>query len=294
MDPALEQFQFIWSAAGDYGLKILISLLIWFIGSTVAKVAGDGISRVLRYQDSIDPSVANFASRATRWIGLIIIAVLVLGVFGVNTTSIAAVLGAMTLAIGLALRETLANVAAGVMILMVRPFLTGHYVQISDNKGIVRAINLFNTELVTVDNIQVFVPNNEVWKSAIRNYSAFDRRRMDVVIGIGYDSDTDKAIAVARRLIDADPRALQEPEPFVRVTELADSSVNLTLRVWCMSHDVHNMKFDLLKAIKEQFELAGVSIPYPHLEVIHRPASTYVGPGSDTTLAELSNTRFGV
>ena len=149
MDPALEQFQFIWAAAGEYGIKLVIALVIWFIGSTLAKVAGDGVRRVLMLQDGIDPSVANFAARAMRWLGLIIVLVLVLNVFGINTTSIAAMLGAMTLAIGLALRDTLANVAAGIMILVMRPFLTGHFVEIGDITGTVKMINLFNTEIAS-------------------------------------------------------------------------------------------------------------------------------------------------
>jgi small conductance mechanosensitive channel len=201
---------------------------------------------------------------------LIIIAVLVLNVFGINTTSIAAMLGAMTLAIGLALRETLANVAAGIMILVVRPFLTGHYIEIGENKGNVRSINLFNTELATLDNIQIFIPNNEVWKSSIRNYSAFDRRRLELVVGIDYGANLDKAMRLAKRTIEADPRAILMPEPFVGVTELASSSVDLTIRVWCLSGDFASMKVDLLKALKETFDQAGIAIPYPHLEVIHK------------------------
>ena len=274
MDPAIEQFRFIWSAVGDYGVKILIALVIWFVGSTLAKVAGDGVSRVLQYQEGIDVSVSNFAARGVRWIGLIIVGVLVLNVFGINTTSIAAMLGAMTLAIGLALRETLANVAAGIMILVVRPFRTGHFIETGSNKGTVQSINLFNTELATIDNVLVIVPNNEVWKAPIRNFSAFDRRRLDFVIGVGYSSDMDKAISTIRRAIEAEPRAIMEPEPFVGVVELAASSVNLEVRVWCIAGDLVGMKFDLLKAIKERLDQAGIEIPYPHVEVIQKEAGS--------------------
>lgn len=270
MDPALEHFQFIWAAAGEYGIKLVIALVIWFIGSTLAKVAGDGVRRVLMAQDGIDPSVANFAARAMRWLGLIIVLVLVLNVFGINTTSIAAMLGAMTLAIGLALRDTLANVAAGIMILVMRPFLTGHFVEIGDITGTVKMINLFNTEIASADNIQNMVPNKMVWQSPIKNYSAYDRRRLDMTIGIDYGADADRALGIVRRLIETDARAIMQPDPFVRVTELGDSAVNLTLRVWCLASDIHEMKFDLTKAIKERFDQAGISIPYPHMEVIYK------------------------
>ena len=287
MDPAIEQFGFIWAAVGTYGAKVLIALLIWFIGTTIAKIAADSVRRVFRMQPAIDPSVANFAALATRWLGLIIVLVLVLNVFGINTTSIAAMLGAMTLAIGLALRDTLANVAAGIMILVIRPFSTGHFVEIGDITGTVRIINLFNTEIATTDNIQILVPNKEVWQSPIKNYSAYEQRRLDMTIGIDYGADADRAIGIVRRLIETDTRAIMEPEPFVRITELADSSVNLTLRVWCLSGDLHAMRFDLTKAIKEHFDQAEIAIPYPHMEVIYKeaanPSQTPLSSGGTAT-----------
>ncbi len=270
MDPAAEQFQAFWLAAGDYSVKAVMALIIWFVGTTIAKVASDGVRRIIAMQDGIDISVANFAARAVRWLGLAIIAIFCLNLFGINTTSVAAMLGAMTLAIGLALRDTLANVAAGLMILIVRPFATGHFIEIGDHTGSVRSINLFHTELASVDNIQIIVPNSEIWKASIRNFSAYDRRRLDMVIGIDYGSDVDRAIRLIQHLIDLDPRALRDPQPFVRVTELAQSSVNITLRVWCRTTDHFDLKFDLTKQIKERFDQAGISIPYPHLEIIQK------------------------
>jgi small conductance mechanosensitive channel len=270
MDPTNGEFAFIWAAAWDWGVKCLIALVIWFIGTTIAKVVSNAVRRLLLRYDGVDPSVANFAARAVNVVGLIIIAVLVLNLFGINTTSIAAMLGAMTLAIGLALRETLANVAAGIMILVTRPFLTGHYIDIGGDAGTVRAINLFNTELASLDNVQIIVPNKQIWDSTLKNYSAHERRRLDMVIGVDYGADLDQAVAIMTRLIDADPRALRDPEPFVKVTELGQSAVDITLRVWCRAEDLFDMKFDLTKKIKERFDQAGISIPYPHIELVHK------------------------
>ncbi|MFT5508409.1 MAG: small conductance mechanosensitive channel [Hyphomicrobiaceae bacterium] len=272
MDPTLEHLNFIWSAAGDYGLKLLVAVIIWFIGTTIAKIAGDSVRRILSYQEGLDPSIANFAARATRWIGLMVVLVLVLNVFGINSTSIAAMIGAMTLAIGLALRDTLSNVAAGLMILIMRPFQTGHYVEIGDITGTVKMINLFNTEIASRDNIQILVPNQQVWKSAIKNYSSYSRRRLEMVIGIDYGANADRAVEIVRNAIESNPRSILQPEPFVRVTALGDSAVDLTLRVWCLSGDVNELKFDLTKMIKERFDRAGIAIPYPHMEIIHREA----------------------
>ena len=276
MDPSNGEFQFIWQAAWDWGIKAAIAVAIWFIGTTIAKVLSNTARRLLLRYDGVDPSVANFAARAVNVLGLVIIVVLVLNLFGINTTSIAAMLGAMTLAIGLALRETLANVAAGIMILVTRPFLTGHYIEIGGEAGTVRAINLFNTELASLDNVQIIVPNKQIWEATLKNYSAHERRRLDMVVGVDYGSDLDQAVAIINRLVDGDPRALREPEPFVKVTELGQSSVDITLRVWCRSDDLFDMKFDLTKKIKERFDQAGISIPYPHIELVHKEPP---GPG---------------
>ena len=270
MDPTLEQFQFIWQGAGEYGVKLLLALIIWFAGTTVAKLAGDSVQRVLRMRRDIDPSVGNFAARAIRWTGLVVIVVMVLNVFGVNTTSIAAVMGAMTLAIGFALRDTLANVASGIMILVMRPFLTGHFVEIGDITGRVKSINVFNTEIATVDNIQNLVPNKVVWESPIKNFSAYPERRLDMTIGVDYRTDLDQAIRIVRRLVEADQRALMQPEPFVKVTGLGESAIDLTVRVWCRASDLHEFRFDLTKAIKERFARESISIPYPHMEIVHK------------------------
>ena len=183
---------------------------------------------MLKARDGLDPSVANFAGRALKFIGVIVVAILDL--FEVETTGVIAVLGAATLAIGLALKDTLANFAAGAMILLFRPFATGDFIEVSGETGTVKNINLFRTEIATVDNVQIIIPNNDTWTTVLKNYSAYDRRRMDLVIGIDYGADMDTAVAAIRGAVTNDPRTLLDPEPFVRVSSLGESSVDITVR----------------------------------------------------------------
>ena len=248
-------------------VKLAIAGAIWFAGTTVSKIVCDTVRSVLRARDGLDPSVANFAARALNWLFIGIMLVAILDLFEVETTGIVAVLGAATLAVGLALKDTLANFAAGVMILLFRPFKTGDFIGVSGERGTVQNINLFRTEIATVDNVQIIIPNNDTWTTVLKNYSAYDRRRMDLVIGVDYGADMDKAVAVIRNAVATDPRALQDPEPFVKVTALGASSVDITVRVWCQADDLWNFKFAATQKIKEALDAAGISIPYPHMEV---------------------------
>lgn len=252
------------------GLKVVIAGLIWFVGTTVSKFVCNSVRRTLDAREGMDPSVARFAARALNWLFIVAIVIAILDIFGIETTGLVAVLGAATLAVGLALKDTLANFAAGVMILLFRPFSTGDFIEVSGETGTVQAINLFRTEIATVDNVQIIVPNNDTWTTVLKNYSAYDRRRLDMVVGIDYGADMDQAITIIRQVIDADPRASQDPEPFVKVTNLGDSSVDITLRVWCQREDLFGLKFDITKRIKEALDAAGISIPYPHMEVVQK------------------------
>ncbi len=250
-----------------FGARLAAAALIWFVGTTIAKVICDGVRALLTARDGLDPSVANFAARALNWLFIGAIVIAILDLFNVETTGIVAVLGAATLAVGLALKDTLANFAAGVMILLFRPFATGDFIEVSGEKGTVRNINLFRTEIATVDNVQIIIPNNDTWTTVLRNYSAYDRRRMDLVIGIDYAADMDRAVAVIREIVTSDPRALLDPEPFVKVTSLGESSVDITVRVWCQADDVWDFKFAATRNIKAALDAAGIAIPFPHMEV---------------------------
>jgi small conductance mechanosensitive channel len=185
----------------------------------------------------------------------------------VQTASLLAVLGAAGLAIGLALQGTLSNLAAGVMLLLFRPFKLDQVVDIGGKTGKVKGVRLFTTELATPDNVQIILPNAKVWGEAIVNFSHHETRRVDMVFGIAYGDPIDKAMEIIKAQVEADSRSHADPAPQIVVGELADSSVNIITRVWCDSGDYWDLKFDLTKSVKEAFDAAGISIPFPQTDV---------------------------
>ena len=187
--------------------------------------------------------------------------------FGVQTASLIAIFGAAGLAIGLAMQGTLSDLASGVMLLIFRPFKIGDYVEAGGQAGAIHSISLFVTKFNTPDNVHIIAPNSDVWGSAVKNYSHNDTRRVDIVVGIAYDANIDQAMNAARDVMVSDARTLDNPEPFVAVTELADSSVNLVLRVWCNKADYWPVKFDLTKTIKERLDEESIEIPFPQRTV---------------------------
>lgn len=258
--------------ATQYGLLVVYALLIFIIGRWIAGRAAKATrAGVLRTQ-GMDEAVAGFLSSIVRWLVLAVVAIAILQLFGIDSTSLVAILGAATLAIGLALQSTLSNFAAGVMLLIFRPFRLGHYIDVASHSGTVKSIDIFTTELATVDNVQIIIPNSQVWSNAIVNYSGYDRRRVDLTIGIDYGANIDKALATVREIVAVDERCCNEPEPFVKVTNLGDSSVDVTLRVWCQASDYWDLKFDLTKRIKEAFDAFDIAIPYPHMEIVQKQA----------------------
>lgn len=250
----------------QYGLDVIGALIILIVGYIISKRVPSILIRLMGKR-GIDPTVSGFLGSLARFAILAITLLLVLAQFGVQTASLIAVLGAAGLAIGLALQGTLSNVAGGVMLLIFRPMKVGQYVEVAGHGGTVKSISLFTSELATPDNIQIIIPNGSVWGSAIRNFSFHPTRRMDLVVGISYDDDIDKARGNIDRLIQADERSLMEPAHVIEVIELADSSVNFTVRVWCENANYFPLKFALTKAIKQTFDKEGISIPYPQRDV---------------------------
>jgi len=262
-----EVLQEIITVLTSYGLDVLGAIIILIIGNVISKRGPVYVRKILSKRKT-DQTVVNFLGNLVRMAILTITLLLVLAQFGVQTASLIAVLGAAGLAIGLALQGTLSNVAGGVMLLFFRPLRIGDYVEAAGHGGTVVAVNLFTTELSTPDNVQIILPNSGVWGSAIKNYSYHQTRRVDLIMGIAYEDDMDKAIEIMHGLIASDPRAHKDPAPMIAVAELADSSVNFTVRIWCDGSDYWPLKFDMTKAMKEGFDKGGISIPFPQ-QVVH-------------------------
>lgn len=250
-----------------YGLSVLGGLVVLIVGWTIAGWAGRVVDRALGKIEKIDVTLRSFLASATRYLVLVLTALAVLSEFGVQTASLITVFGAASLAIGLALQGTLSNLAAGVMLLFFRPFHVGDYVEAGGHAGTVKAIDLFMTEFATPDNVRILVPNGNIWGGAVVNYSHYATRRVDLLIGIDYGDDIDKAFETIRGVIRAEGRVHGEPEPMVAVGELADNSVNIIIRVWCDAGNYWPLKFALTKAIKEALDKAGISIPFPQRTV---------------------------
>jgi len=251
----------------EYGLDVIGAVAILIVGWLASNWAYRMVRKALSRSTKVDAMLAGFFASLAKYLVLIFTGVMVLSQFGVQTASLIAVLGAAGLAIGLALQGTLSNVAAGVMILIFRPFKIGDYVEAGGKAGTVEAVTLFITELATPDNVQIILPNAQVWGSSVVNYSFHDTRRVDLALGIGYGDDIGAAVEAAKTAIAADARVLKDPEAMVAVSDLGDSSVNLVIRVWCQAADYWDLKFDLTRALKETMDGEGISIPYPQRTV---------------------------
>ena len=257
----------------SFGMKAIGALVVLIIGLRIAGWLAGLVRREALKREGIDDTLGNFFASLIRWAITAAVFIAVLQVFGVQATSFVAVLGALTLAIGLSMQGALGNIASGVMIMLFRPYRLGDYVEAAGVAGTVKDINLFQTVLATPDNVKILVPNSQAIESVIRNYSGYSTRRVDVTFGIDYDDDMDKAIDIIRSVINADDRILRDPEPFVKVANLGDSSVDIASRSWVKSPDYWDVKFHLTKAVKEAFDRGGISIPYPHQVEIQKKAA---------------------
>lgn len=254
----------------QWGLRVVGAVAILIIGWTAAKLIRASIRRGLE-RAKVDATLVPFISKLVYYLVLAFVLIAVLKGFGFETTSLIAVLGAAGLAVGLALQGTLSNFAAGVMLLFFRPFRVGDFVDAGGTAGTVEEIGVFATTLNTPDNVRIVVPNSSVYGQTIKNFSANDTRRNDMVVGISYDDDIGKAMATLEEILKADSRVLADPAPVIAVSEMADSSVNMVVRPWCRKDDYWSLRFDLTRRFKEGLEAAGCSIPYPQTDVhLHR------------------------
>lgn len=243
--------------------SVIAAILLLFAAFIIGGWARRKIVKIALEREELDDTLFTFLGNLLRYVVLILAVVVVLNTFGVQTTSLVAAIGAAGLAIGLALQGTLSNVAAGVMIILFRPIKLGDFVTVSGVSGTVKDISLNTTELATLDNVQVIVPNAQVWGSVITNYSVYDTRRAEWTFGVSYGSNLATAEQVIRDTILSDPRALPEPEPFCQVNNLGDSSVDFLVRVWCASSDKFSFEADMKRQVKEALDKAGIDIPFP-------------------------------
>jgi small conductance mechanosensitive channel len=247
--------------------RVVGALLLLVVGWVVANRANHGIRRLLARQDRIDPTLSGLIASLVRYTILIVILVAVLGQLGIQTTSILAALGAAGLAVGLALQGTLSNIAAGMMLLWLRPFKVGDYIDSGSVAGTVVELGLFASELHSWDGIYQFVPNSELWNKRIINYSRLPTRLVDLAFGVGYNDDLAKGQEVLRKLAGDDERVASDPAPQTFVDELGDSAVVLRLRVWAPNSDYWTLRRALTERGKTALEAAGLSIPFPQRDL---------------------------
>ena len=252
--------------AAAYLPRLALAIIALVFGWVLAGVLSRGLGKALRKRE-LDESLVPFLESLAGALFKAAVLVSVAGMVGIEMTSFIAILGAMGLAIGMALSGTLQNFAGGVMILLFKPFRVGDVIEAQGHMGSVREIRIFDTRMTTPDNKTIFIPNAPLSTGSLVNYSLEPTRRVDFVFGIGYEDDIDKARALITGLIQNDDRALREPEHLIVVGELADSSVNLTVRVWVEADDYWPVYFDLTEAVKKTFDREGISIPYPQSEV---------------------------
>jgi small conductance mechanosensitive channel len=251
----------------EYGVDIVGAIVLLVVGWTVAGWIRRVIRRTLDSASVLDETLKPLIANLVRYAVLIFVLIAVLNQFGVQTTSIIAVLAATGLAIGLALQGMLANVASGVMLLFLRPFNVGEYVEAGGIAGTVAEIGLFNTEIKSSAGPGLVVPNSKIWDGPITNFSRNPTRRFDIAVGIGYDDDIDGAMALLKGLLTGDDRVLDDPEPLVVVQELGDSAVIINLRAWTRSGDYGATVWDLNKEIITELQATGYSIPFPQRDV---------------------------
>lgn len=256
--------------AMDYAMiylpKLAVALVILIIGLILIKVLLGGMKKMFKIKN-FDTTLQSFLLSFTGILLKIILGITVISTMGVQMTTFVALLGAAGLAIGMALSGTLQNFAGGVMLLIFRHYKVGDWVEMQGYSGTVKEIQIFNTILKTPDNKTIIIPNSPISTDSLVNYSTEPKRRVDFTLGIGYDDDIDQAKKVILDVIKADERVHKDPEPFIAVAELADSSVNFTLRVWVESGDYWGVYWDNLEAFKKALDANGISIPYPQRDV---------------------------
>ena len=256
----------LWSWVSAYSLNIIGALLIFIVGKWLARRISNLLARLLE-KNNFDLALVSFLTHLTYYALVVLVVVAAAGRLGINSTSFLTVIGAAGLAVGLALKDSLSNFAAGVMIVLFRPFTIGDVVSTAGITAKVEKITIFNTHFCSPDNQLIIVPNNKIIADIITNINVKDTRRVDLTVGISYSDDMAETKEILARLAKEDSRILADPAPFIAVAELADSSVNLVFRPWVKTADYWDVRFDLTEKIKNRLDEAGISIPFPQQDV---------------------------
>ncbi len=246
--------------------NIIVALIIFYVGRLAISLVVRGMRKVMRKQN-IDKTLETFVCNLVRIVLLIVVIIAAIGQLGIQTTSFIAIFGAAGLAVGLALQGSLSNFASGVLIVLFRPYKVGDFIEGAGVSGSVEQVQILTTVLKTGDNKQVIIPNSKIMGSIITNYSANDKRRVDMVVGVSYSDDLDKVRSTIQELVAVDDRILDEPACTIAVSALADSSVNFVVRPWVKTSDYWPVMFDLTEAIKKRFDKEGISFPFPQQDV---------------------------
>ena len=257
---------FVDTYAMPWAINVALALVIFIVGRIVAGMVVRGVAAVMK-KSKMDQILIEFLSSIMGALLTLVVAIVSLNQLGVDTTSFIALIGAAGLAIGLSLQGSLQNFAAGVMLIIFKPFKVGDFIEAAGSAGVVENISIFSSTMKTVDNREVIIPNGSIYGGTITNFSAKDTRRVDMVFGIGYGDDLKKAKQVLNDIINADERILAEPEPVIAVSELADSSVNFVVRPWVKSADYWGVMFDVTEQVKLTFDKQNISIPYPQMDI---------------------------
>jgi len=250
----------------EFAINLVLAILIFYVGKLAVGLVVRGTRKLMQAQE-VDKTLQTFVCNLERMLLMVIVIIAAIGQLGIQTTSFIAIFGAAGLAVGLALQGSLSNFAAGVLIVLFRPYKVGDFIEGAGISGVVVEVQILTTVLKTGDNKQIIVPNGQIMNSIITNYSANDTRRVDMVVGVSYDDDLDKVRSTLQELIDADDRILDDPACTIAVSALADSSVNFVVRPWVKSADYWGVMFDMTEAIKKRFDNEGISFPFPQQDV---------------------------
>jgi len=256
----------VWLWLSAYSLNIIGAILIFIVGKWLSRRIANILAKILA-KNNVDQTLVNFLANLTYYTLLVLVIVAAAGRLGINTTSFLTIIGAAGLAVGLALKDSLSNFAAGVMLVLFRPFAIGDVVSVAGITAKVENINIFNTHFCSPDNQLIIVPNNKIISDIITNINAKNTRRIDLVVGISYSDDMARTREILAGLAKDDSRVLTDPAPTIAVAELADSSVNLVFRPWVKTADYWDVRFDLTEKIKNALDAAGISIPFPQQDV---------------------------